>query len=70
MFKFFSMSHIEGDSRLSDTQKNLFDITYKSIYHSMDEDIRLNYTENFVKEIVGKTSTLKVYFDNGHSTFI
>lgn len=39
MFKFYSMSHIEGDSRLSDTQKNLFDITHKSIYHSMDEDI-------------------------------
>ena len=67
MFREFSLGHIDGYANLSNTEKELFDITYKQHLSSMPMEERVYYLENHLKKIEkkkieGQVSILKTYF--------
>lgn len=65
MFRELSMEHIDGYSKLSTAQKDLFDTTYKRHLASMSLEKQKNYAENKIQKIEAEMNILKVFFANG-----
>lgn len=66
MFREFSMESVNGYNKLSNTQKALFDTTYKKHLSSMSMEERIHYSEYNVVKIEPGNNVVKVYFNIGN----
>src|SRR5690625_4879387 len=67
LFREFSLKNIEGYQTLTESEKNLFDRTYRKHLMSLDEKDRKFFAENQLKKFENDLTLIKVSFKNGDS---